>query len=267
MICELSGAECLQYTIGWVAPMPKEKAAAVSVLKTAPTQIGSESEYQRVNVNNTLYTVGRIWDHYVVIICPTEIGTGSTCAAVDAMKASFKNIKQVLLVGIGGGIPAYGASRMNQIVLGDVVVSYPSWRSGGVCQYDFGAKKGEHEFSIGSHKNKPSEEWINAVNELREVHTTTETRIRGFIEEMRKQIDESQRQNFRDQGPDADYLFEEGYTHPINEKLCEGMCDRNKSSSRKDRGEDAFRHIDFPKVHYDTIGSGNSLIVSSQQRN
>jgi hypothetical protein len=48
-------------------------------------------------------------------------------------------MKALLLVGISGGVP----TTKNDLRLGDVVVSRPDGRYGGVVQYDFGKSLSE----------------------------------------------------------------------------------------------------------------------------
>ena len=56
------------------------------------------------------------------------------------MRIGFPNIKYFLLVGIAGGVPRYGpAGAVREIVLGDIVVSFPRGNYSGVLQYNKGA--------------------------------------------------------------------------------------------------------------------------------
>ncbi len=57
-------------------------------------------------------------------------------AAIKDMVSSFPHIRAGLMVGIGGGIPR--VENKIDIRLGDIVVSEPSGRNGGVVQYDAG---------------------------------------------------------------------------------------------------------------------------------
>ena len=70
------------------------------------------------------------------------------------MRAGFPNIKYFVLVGIAGGVPRYGpAGAVSEIVLGDVVVSYPRGNYGGVVQYDRGAWEGRGRLNYRGHTN------------------------------------------------------------------------------------------------------------------
>lgn len=90
-----------------------------------------------VNDNNN-YVFGGINGHKVVIGClPTgRYGISSATSVAKDMVRSFPNLRFALMVGIGGGAP----TRERDIRLGDVVVSVPQGRLGGVVQYDFGKR-------------------------------------------------------------------------------------------------------------------------------
>ncbi|KAG8630615.1 hypothetical protein KVT40_002234 [Elsinoe batatas] len=92
------------------------------------------------------YTLGRIGNHHVVIAClPSgQYGTTSASMVANHMVRTFSTSLRVgLMVGIGGGIP----SKLNDVRLGDIVVSHPDGTSGGVIQYDLGST-----LSDGSYK-------------------------------------------------------------------------------------------------------------------
>jgi hypothetical protein len=55
---------------------------------------------------------------------------------------TFCSVRAVLLVGIGGVVP----TTKNDMRLGDVVVSRPDGKYGGVVQYDFGKSLSEGRF-------------------------------------------------------------------------------------------------------------------------
>src|SRR5271156_3067748 len=116
-----------EYTVGWVCALPIELAAAQEML---------DEEYEQDEHDNNLYSLGRIGDHKVVIVCLPAglIGNIPAAAVAMQMKATFRSMRFWLMVGIGGGVPSAGPD----IRLGDVVVSQPHQGYGGVIQYDFG---------------------------------------------------------------------------------------------------------------------------------
>jgi nucleoside phosphorylase len=107
-----------QYTVGWICALPTELMAAQAMLDEKYPDLPS------TNVRDSnVYTLGRVYNHKVVIaLLPTGVyGTTSAATTAKEMLFSFPNIRFGLLVGIGGGIP----SDANDIRLGDVVVSKP----------------------------------------------------------------------------------------------------------------------------------------------
>src|SRR5215470_16228969 len=99
------------YSVGWVCALPIELAATLEML---------DEHHPDFNDDTTIYTLGRICEHNVVITCLPEGQMGMTSAAMVAaqMKSTFKSIRFGLIVGIGGGVPSVEAD----IRLGDVVV-------------------------------------------------------------------------------------------------------------------------------------------------
>jgi hypothetical protein len=114
-----------EYTVGWVCALPIEQE-----------MLDEEHEDLEHDENdNNLYSLGRIGDHNIVIVCLPAglIGNNPGAAVATQMKATFRSVRFGLIVGIGGGVP----SAESDIRLGDVVVSQPHQCYGGVIQYDF----------------------------------------------------------------------------------------------------------------------------------
>ena len=92
-------------------------------------------------------------NHQVVIAAlpDGQHGLVSATSVVRDLVRTFPNVRVSLMVGIGGGAP----SLKSDIRLGDVVISTPSQRIGGVFQYDFGKTIQNKEFFITGHLNQP----------------------------------------------------------------------------------------------------------------
>lgn len=110
-----SKLQTAKFTVGWTCVLPNEFSAAQRML---------DEEYPaddliRGEGDRNSYILGRIGKHNVVLNCPPAGTSGELRAARTAtdMKSSFPWIRFVLLVGIGGGVPA----RKHDIRLGDVV--------------------------------------------------------------------------------------------------------------------------------------------------
>lgn len=253
------------FTVGWIAPLALELAAAVAMLE--------EHEIVSLPNDNTSYHTGRIGKHWVVVVVCGSKGTNAASAALTNMQRSFTNLKHILMVGIAGGIPSYGrSSPAQEIVLGDVVVSWPQDRDGGVKHYEFGAwetaGEGESTLRVSGHLHHPSQPLRTAVNNLRSNHMTlTGTTIPQNLKSLRDNLNEREKLEFQDQGAENDFLFQDEYPHSDMNRDCQGLCDLTRAKLRHIRGNEAKRETDSPRIHYGTIGSSNALVISIEQRN
>ena len=244
-------------TVGWIAPMALELAPALNAIR---------EDYKEVWKDSVLYHTGRIGPHWVAVAVCQAIGTQAAAIVLSRMRQSFPSIEHVLVVGIAGGVPCYGPDRQ-QIVLGDVVVSYPRGGEGGVVHYEFGAWEGRNELNPSGHMLHPSDSLLAAVNNLRAKHIRRGTMIPGILSDLRENLTEQERSEFYDPGDDDDCLFSDDYVHRDGNKLCEGLCDFTQSKRRCERGRKAIREPDIPCIHYGNIGSANTLVISSEKRN
>jgi len=248
-----------EYTVGWIAALPHERAAAQAMLdqKHAPPQ-------QKHANDHNIYSLGSIngpnGEHNVAIASLPFGRYGTTPAATVAtqMLSSFPNIKFGLMVGIGGGIP----NDDNDIRLGDVVVSKPEGTFGGVRQYDCG-KTTTHGFEERGQLNSPPQALLNAVGALVSKHEMEESVIPSLLEAMHKQYPSMSSQakgpGYVYQGAEYDRLFEADYEHTSNKKDCD-ECDRAKVVKRRER------YDQNPWIHYGTIASGNQVIKDARTR-
>src|SRR2546421_8248968 len=125
---ERRGLRHEDFTVGWVCALPCELATAKAMLDEELCRPPSDS-----NDPNT-YTLGRIWDHNVVITCLPTGTAGITSAAEVSyyMRATVPCIRFGLMVGVGGGVPR------TDVRLGDVVASSAPGEQRGGVQYDLG---------------------------------------------------------------------------------------------------------------------------------
>ncbi|KAK2612503.1 hypothetical protein QQS21_001441 [Conoideocrella luteorostrata] len=253
MASTLDAAVC---TIGWIAPMALELSPAIAILERRTTMIVPEDD--------TFYHVGRVGDHWVVMtVCP-KIGTHPATTVLINMRRSFPNIKHILLVGIAGGIPSYGPGLEEQIVLGDVVVSYPQRGTGGLVHHGFE----KAVLAEGGQSLPPSSTLLKAVNTLRANHMLQPgTKIPHFLRELRLNLKPEEQLEYQDPGAEHDILFLDGYFHSDRQHLCKGVCDFSQSTQRSHRGAKAKRERDTPRIHYGIVGCANTLVISSALRN
>ncbi|KAH0163180.1 purine and uridine phosphorylase, partial [Aureobasidium melanogenum] len=147
------------YTVGWITALHIEMAAAIAMLDEAHAKLPYDEH------DPTLYTLGRIGPHNVVIVCLPGGQTGLSPATEVAtrMLNKFRFIKIGFMVGIGGGIP----TSEKDIRLGDVVVSLPDLDHGGVVQYDIGKAEVDGQFRRTGHLDLPPKLLLNVVQQAR----------------------------------------------------------------------------------------------------
>ncbi|KAJ5490498.1 hypothetical protein N7453_011323 [Penicillium expansum] len=168
------------YTVGWICALPQTELVAAGAMLDDEHPVLQAADPNDINS----YLLGRIGDHNVVIACLPAAETGKVHAATVAkdMVRSFPAIRFGLMVGIGGGAPYYRTQNeenidadesddsededtdgIQDIRLGDVVISQHSKSSEAVIQYDFGKSVQNQEFvRAGGQLNKPPGIVLNA---------------------------------------------------------------------------------------------------------
>jgi hypothetical protein len=109
-------------------------------------------------------------------------GTASAAATALPILSSFPQIRIGLLVGIGAGIARPGQGR--DIRLGDIIVSQPDGRSGGVVQYDLGKAKSGHQRERRGLLNSPPQVLPKALANLQAQHELEPSRVPEILKEM-----------------------------------------------------------------------------------
>jgi len=253
-----------RYSVGWIAPLPLELTAAIAAL---------DERYTDFDHDQYKYYRGRIGRHNIVVAVQPRTGTNSAASLAARMKSVFRRIEFFVVVGIAGGVPTYGpAGSKQQIVLGDVVVSRPRKKHGGIVQSDAGAwidvAIDKSKLQIRGHSNGPSDRLLAAINCLESEHDREPTKIPEFLKEMRQKLLPGIRPEFEAPDTSSDRIFDSNYLH--DEQYygfsCEYLCDLRLSKSRGSRGPSANRERDTPKVHYGNIASSNQLQISASLR-
>ena len=270
------------YTVGWICAIPTEYVVACELLD----QEFGNHETPNINTQDSnLYTFGRIHEHNVVIVCLPKGRYGVTPAALVAerMYTSFPSLRFGLMVGIAGGAP----SRKNDIRLGDVVISAPTPKHGGVIQYDFGKAVQNHEFEETGHLNSPPEVLLNALAKIETKHKRKGHRIAETVAGM---IDNNELLRAEYNRPDEKYdrLYETSYSH-IEQGTCDCQkADNPKSQSGKIKQIDTSERVGIqgsetsvnlevargerrgiknnPVLHYGLIASANKLMKDAIAR-
>ncbi|KAH8706069.1 hypothetical protein BGW36DRAFT_22327 [Talaromyces proteolyticus] len=237
------------YTIAWVCALPLEATTATVMLDTKHPPL------QQPPGDDNAYELGEIADHNIVVAhLPAGVyGITSAATVVAQMRTSFPSIRFAILVGIGGGVP----SARHDIRLGDVVVSQPTGRSGGVEQYDYGktVNGGFHRTGMLS---PPPQVLLTAMARLQageiQGHNANMVDVVSNILGTNNEI------TSRCSRPmEPDQLFHAAYTHRDGEETCVS-CDRSQLFLRNPRQPNQ------PRIHYGVIASGNQVMRDGQIR-
>ncbi|KAL1640292.1 hypothetical protein SLS58_007108 [Diplodia intermedia] len=248
------------YTVGWIAALPLERAAAEQILDSIHPK---PTDFSKAPNDHNTYTFGQIGEHYIVITS-LEVGIYGTNSAANTaqwMLSSFPQIRFGLLVGIGAGIP----SEDVDIRLGDVAVSQPDGSTGGVVQYDLMKATSDGPKRKGF-LNKPPAVLLSALGKLQAKHKSKEYGIPAILGEWKQKKPEMFESEPGDpgyefQGVENDRLFDEEYEHQKG-KNCK-KCDASKILSRDPLVRKDSRR---PRIHYGIIASGNTLVKNAGWR-
>ncbi|EGX44903.1 hypothetical protein AOL_s00173g4 [Orbilia oligospora ATCC 24927] len=234
------------YTIAWICALSLEVAAAIAILDKKHPRLSQDKG------DNNAYQFGQIGSYNIVITCLPSGVYGNTEAAVAAteLRRSFPSIKHGLIVGIGGGAPT-----LQDIRLGDIVVSVPGIKYGGVLQYDFGKTIQEGKFVQTGVLNKPPELFLKEISMLRSQYPSNSSHT---IHDLNSIITDTLQngsipKDFARPHTDRDQLFQAHYDHPDENTPCD-QCDPSMVVERASRAENQ------PYIHYGLIASGNQVM-------
>jgi nucleoside phosphorylase len=244
------------YRVGWICAVQTEYVVACEFLDEEHPEVPSSSEHD----DNT-YTLGRIGDHNVVIACLPKGKYGLTSAASVAkdMLRTFPSIRIGLMVGIGGGAP----TKKHDIRLGDVVVSSPVRRSGGVIHYDFGRTVQDKAFERTGSLDAPPPMLLTALNKLNALHERKGHQIASSVEQMVHQNPRLKRK-YQRPDPSTDVLYEATFIHADASEECQVSCDAGTSNVIARDTRDVEQ--DDPVIHYGLIASADRLMKDAGVR-
>jgi Nucleoside phosphorylase len=235
------------YTVAWICTLEEEYTCVCRMFDEG----FNGPEMMEDNDDNT-YIYGRIARHYVVVGClpAGRYSINSTARVARDMVRTFPKLCFALMVSIGGGTP----TAENDISLGDIVVSQPKDGFGGMVQYDLGKKLPNGQFEITGQLNAPPEKLLGVIPEIRRLYND-----RGKPDRIAEHI---QRMNDMEkyQRPTVDQLYRADYPH-IQGRNCV-RCDTSIVVKRAER-----KNHRIIRVHYGTIGSGNSVLKDAIIRN
>lgn len=235
------------YQVCWICPLDIERTAAEAMLDERHESLPN-------NPNDTnVYTLGRVGKHSVAIAGLPTGNSVSTANAAQHMKYAFKNMRVVLLVGIGGGVP----SKSKDVRLGDIVISYPEGAYSGVVQIDSGktvpSSVNKDGFVYTGTLNRPPDQLLNVVKALQSKHQgLSREDIPEYLEFLNKAIEERPRLEADYPGVEQDHVFESTYDHIVGEPTCDN-CDVQEVVHRKPRRDTE------PRIHLGLIASANNV--------
>ena len=239
-----------KYSVGLICALPEELAAATAMLDERHEPLPQNPR----DDNN--YTLGRMGSHNVVIACLPSGGTGNNSAAAVAkdLLSTFTSIRFGLMVGVGGGAP----SKANDIRLGDVVISKPAERFGGVIQYDFGKTMQKGRFERTGTLNRPPAILLSAMSTLQAKHKLGRAELSKHLSQMLSKYPILQETSVYP-GAQQDQLFQAGYDHQTGHATC-GNCDNDRLIPR------SKREGNIPAIHYGLIASANRVMRDGETR-
>ncbi|PLB51648.1 purine and uridine phosphorylase [Aspergillus steynii IBT 23096] len=235
-----SGPTREDYTIGWLCTLPIESAAAAEML---------DEEYPPLAVlpgDTNSYVLGGIGQHRVVMACMGGTGGMMAHSVATNLTKSFPNVREILMVGIGAGIP----SEEYDVRLGDVVVSEAKGRFAAVVQCDFG-KDETDGFQVTGGLNQPSESLVRATGAVKRNRLRNRSQIHRLVRHFDGDVLDPE--GWRYQGRENDPLHELDQ-EPRKPKKCAECATRQEE------------YMPDPEVHYGVVVSGNHAIKNSGVR-
>ncbi|KAK2798302.1 hypothetical protein FQN50_008858 [Emmonsiellopsis sp. PD_5] len=231
-----------EYTVGWIAALSIELGVARAMLDEEHEK---PSDFIKPLTDQNAYTWGKIHKHNVVIASlPAGIpGKVSATSTALSMLSSFPQIRIGLLVGIGAGVPRLPE---RDIRLGDVVVSKPNGRDGGVVQHDSFKAKSDGEVESRHFLNSPPRALLSALSKLQGRHESQEPKFPDILSDTLKRHPRLKKRGYVYQGREKDKLY--------------------KTANSNEEIERETRDSDDPEVHYGTIASGDTLFKDAAYR-
>ncbi|SCV59497.1 uncharacterized protein FFFS_14066 [Fusarium fujikuroi] len=246
--------EVEEYTIGWICALTKELIAAKAFLDVLHDPFDNAA----INDDNN-YTLGSIGKHNVVIaVLPYgQYGLVNAAAALKDMTRTFSNLRAVLMVGIGGGVPG-----TKDIRLGDIVVGSVGRNNSGVIQYDYGRAVQGEEFAVTGHLNQPPMAFLTAMSALHAAYEMEGHNIQSNIDKALQKYKRLQRK-YKRPCASTDRLYKANAAHEEGEGIgCNQSCGNHNLVHRDDRGDDENN----PAIHCGLIASGSSLMKDALLR-
>ncbi|RFU28291.1 hypothetical protein B7463_g8021, partial [Scytalidium lignicola] len=248
-----------------------------------------EELYEKADGDTNSYTIGRVEQHYVVLVHMPHMGKVSAASVAANLRSSFPRIRLGLLVGICGGVPFIDGGK-REIILEDIIISTQ------IVQTDFGRQYPDSFVRMDTLQDslgRPNPEIQGFLSRLQ--GKTAQIELEKQIQTNLVTILEAEGfEHSKSPGVHDDKLLEENYRHKHQDanacticarclnpgdSVCvkaldlpctELGCDASKLVSRVriqktiDQGSSASPC--HPVVHFDGVASGDQVIKSAQHR-
>jgi nucleoside phosphorylase/tetratricopeptide (TPR) repeat protein len=217
----------------------------------------THSPLPQLSTDSNAYELGELNGHYIVITClPAGVyGTVAAANVVSRLRSTFPRLQYGLMVGIGGGVPG----KTNDIRLGDVVVSKPVGKHGGVIPYDYGKTVKGGKLESNGALNKPPQILLTHMSQIEAKRMTgSKYDISKLVEGILARNPDI-KETFSAPDQHTDFLFHSSYHHVAREDTCQ-KCDKTKLINRSPRGTNT------PHIHYGLIASGDQVMKDSETR-
>ncbi|RVX67490.1 hypothetical protein B0A52_08843 [Exophiala mesophila] len=246
------------YRVAWICALSIEYVAACELLDETYSTPRLTSA-----TDNNIYICGRIGEIKVVVVCLPKglYGTISTAMMAVDLIHSFPCLSFGLLVGTAGGAP----SRKHDIRLGDVVVSMPTDRFGGVVHYTAGKMIQDQPFAAScSYLNKPPQVLMTAVQRL---EVSYARHGNGLFDTVTKMMGKNARLRSTYIGslPKPENLYQSSHVHPPRETDSSG-CAFSCGLKPEITVKRPWRDIRNPHIHHGLVASADRLIKDATFR-
>lgn len=235
------------YTVAILTALPIEHTAMVAMLDQDFPSLPATAQ------DHNTYSYGSIGGHNVVVGCS---GVGKVKAGTFAvqMKNTFPCLKNQFSVGSGGGVSRMESDGVQDIRLGDVVVSEPRGLLPGVAEYDFGKALPNGTFERTGVLNKPPRHLLAAVTVRQQEEC--EQDYKGILHHMEAAMLKNKKYQTVFHRPDSesDRLYRAQYAH---QSRIPGSCKDCQTDHMVTR---PARSPEVPHLHYGIIASGDSLM-------
>lgn len=237
------------YTIAWIAILRVEAEAALAVLDKQ-----HDGQFLFKKGDDYIYLGGEINKHDIVIATLPEgqaYGIGSASALAIHIKTRFPNIWFCLLVGLAAGLPNLTPKfpfPSRDIRLGDLLVCIPDKADAGIVQYDLGHNTDDGFTPNGRVAETPAI-IRSAIRNIRLTKPNPFMRGNEFACHLVALQNRFKRDVFYPLRQEEDQLFE----------------NTPEGTNRVERQPRDESHR--TRVRYGRLGSGNSLMRNSDQRN